>query len=271
MKSFPAFGIMLRSRGQLVALRELLEKNSGLPGQKANVELAQSFAAAVGAMRLEQWQWDFLVQIAGISPNKAPANTPPEFPVFCGLLALAAHFGQGLPRPRRRSALAALREAALDPRWRVREGAALGLQLIGEADLAVLRGIVEDWLASGLPLLRRAVAVGLAHPPLLADPGFLLFVLETMSALLASVTHAGPKERGEEPFKVLRQGLGSSLGIVVAAAPGEGFALLRKCAAVQDPDMAWIIKENLKKKRLTEGFPRETAQVTAMLGEATAR
>jgi hypothetical protein len=222
LKSFPAFGIMLRSRGQLAALRELLEKNSGLPGQQANTELARAFAAAVGAMRLEQWQWDFLVQLAGTSPNKAPANTPPEFPVFCALLALAAHYGQGLPRPRRRSALAALREAALDP-------------------------------------------------PLLADPGFLLFAMETMSALLASVTHARPEERGEEAFKVLRQGLGSSLGIVVTAAPGEGFALMRKCAAVQEPDMAWIIKENLRKKRLTEGFPEESAQVAAMLAETTAR
>jgi hypothetical protein len=271
LKSFPAFGIMLRSRGQLAALRELLEKNSGLPGQQANTELARAFAAAVGAMRLEQWQWDFLVQLAGTSPNKAPANTPPEFPVFCALLALAAHYGQGLPRPRRRSALAALREAALDPRWRVREGAAMGLQLVGEADPAVLRGIAAEWLPSGLPLLRRAVAVGLAHPPLLADPGFLHFAMETMSALLASVTHARPEERGEEAFKVLRQGLGSSLGIVVAAAPGEGFALMRKCAAVQDPDMAWIIKENLRKKRLTEGFPEESAQVAAMLAETTAR
>ena len=47
MKSFPAFGIMLRSRSQLDDLRELLQKNSGLPGPRANLELMYSFAKSV--------------------------------------------------------------------------------------------------------------------------------------------------------------------------------------------------------------------------------
>jgi len=43
---------------------------------------------------------------------------------------------------------------------------------------------------------------------------------------------------------------------------------LRKLAAVHDRDMAWIIRENLKKKRLSDPFPKEVEQVTLILEEA---
>ena len=97
MKSFPAFGIMLRSRGQREELRALLEKNSGLPGPRGNLELAHSFADAVAHMRLEDWQWDFLLELASTSASKAPVNTPKEFLPFCGLLALGALYEPGCP------------------------------------------------------------------------------------------------------------------------------------------------------------------------------
>ena len=53
--------------------------------------------------------------------------------------------------------------------------------------------------------------------------------------------------------------------------PADGFALLRKTAAVRDSDMAWIIRENLKKKRLSDAFPKEVQQVSQILEESNAR
>ena len=106
MKSFPAFGILLRSRSERPALISLLEKNSGLPGPRANLELGYSFAKAVASLNLQEWQWDMVLGMASTSPNKAPANTPKEYIPFCGLVALGALCAAGLPRPRKRAALA---------------------------------------------------------------------------------------------------------------------------------------------------------------------
>jgi hypothetical protein len=271
MKSFPAFGIMLRSRSQREELRVFLQKNSGLPGPRGNLELAHSFADAVTHMRLEDWQWEFLLELAATSASKAPVNTPKEFLPFCGLLALGALYGNGLPRPRRRAALAALKAAASDKRWRTREAVAQGLQLIGERDLPALREIVTDWLPESSLLEKRAIAAALAHPPILKDPELALFSLEVSRTILASVTRLDAKSRKDEAFKILRQGLGYSLSVFVQHCPAEGFALMRKSAAVQDPDMAWIIRENLKKKRLSEMHAKDVQQVAMILEEANAR
>jgi hypothetical protein len=270
MKSFPAFGIMMKSRSQQEDLRELLQKNSGLPGPRANLELVYSFARSVGGMQLQNWQWDFLVEMASTSISNAPLNSRKEFLPVCGLVALGALYGRGLPRPRRRQALAVLKKAASDHRWRVREGVAMGLQLIGEADPAALKELVSDWLPESSLLEKRAIAAGLAHPPILKDEEFALFALETARALAAAVTRLDPKGRKDEAFKIFRQGLGYSLSVFVHHSPGEGFTLLRKLAAVRDRDMAWIIRENLKKKRLTDPFAREVEQVSLILEEVNA-
>ena len=90
MKSFPAFGILLGSRGSLKQLQALLEENSGLPGPRANLELVASFAEAVSRMHLEDWQWDYLLDTAGTSPSKAPENTPRVYVSICSLVALGA-------------------------------------------------------------------------------------------------------------------------------------------------------------------------------------
>jgi hypothetical protein len=270
VRSFPAFGILFGSRGTLQQLRTLLEENSGLPGPRANLELACSFAAAVARMHLEEWQWDFLLEAARTSPTKAPVNTPEVYVPLCALLALGALYGTGLPRPRRRAALSAIKAAASDSRWRLREAAAMALQLIGEQDLEALRSIVIDWLPGASALEMRAVAAGLAHPPILSNEEFAGFCLETARGILSSISRMDAKSRKQESFKVLRQGMGYALSVFVSKRPGEGFTLMRKSAAVRDADIAWIVRENLKKKRLTEHFAKDVEQVALILEEANA-
>jgi hypothetical protein len=271
VKSFPAFGIMLKSPARREELRTLLQENSGLPGPRANLELAHSFAAAMAALHLEEWQWEFLVEMASTSVSKAPVNSPKEYLAFCGVLALGAQYAGGLPRPRRRVALAALKAAASDRRWRVREASAQGLQLVGEKDAAALRHIIDEWLPQSSLLEKRAIMAALAHPPLLGDPEVARYCLETARTVLASVSRLEEKARKDEAFKILRQGLGYALSVFVASSPAEGFALLRKAAAVRDSDMAWIIRENLKKKRLSDPFPKEVKEVSLILEESNAR
>jgi hypothetical protein len=262
VKSFPAFGILLRSPSRRRALFSLLEDNSGLPGPRANLELAYSFAKSVAATSIGEWQWELLLSMVGTSPAEAPVNSPKVYLAFCGLLALGTLYGEGIPRPRRRAALAALKRAASDPRWRIREGAAMGMQLIGEKDPQALRKIVEGWLPASSLWEMRAIAAALAHPPLLVDLEFALFSLDVAAKILASLARTGAKRRGGEDFRVLRQGLGYALSIYTAASPAEGFALLRKSASIHDHDIAWVVTQNLKKKRLSVRFPEEVRKVS---------
>ena len=270
MKSFPAFGILLKSRSDRDALYTLLEKNSGLPGPRGNLELAYSFAKAVASMNLQEWQWDMILAMASTSPNKAPTNTPKEYLPFCGLLALGALYATGLPRPRKRAALASIRKAASDPRWRTREAAAIALQLIGEQDREALRQIVEEWLAGSTLLEKRAIVTGLAHPPILGDKPFALFCLEVSASILKALPGTDSQERRSDEFRVLRQGLGYAVSVFVEKAPEEGFALLREAASLRDPDVRWIVKENLKKNRIASRFPAEIRKIAEMVADRKA-
>jgi hypothetical protein len=153
----------------------------------------------------------------------------------------------------------------------VREAAAMALQLNGEQDIEALKSIVTDWLPGGAALEMRAIAAGLAHPPILSNEDFAGFCMETARSILSAISRMDARSRKQESFKVLRQGMGYALSVLVSRRPGEGFALLRKSAAVRDADISWIVRENLKKKRLTDRFAKDVQQVALILEAANAR
>jgi len=269
MKAFPAFGVLLKASSQRKAIESVLLANSGLPGPRGNIELAQSFARSLAAARVEGWHWKMLAEWQGKSPKAAPANSPLEYLPFCAVLSLGVLY-PGLARPERRRALAQIQQAAQDPRWRLREAAAMALQAIGEANPDTLRDIVAKWTPSADLLQKRAIVAGLAHPPLLGDSAFTLFCLSTADAILESLARAGRAARGREDFRVLRQGLAYALSVLVDKLPEAGFPLLAKWAAADDADVKWVLGENLKKKRLAERHPRETAEIARALSEGRA-
>ena len=63
-------------------------ENSGLPGPRGNLELAQ----AVG---MEGTEALFLEYLVDYSAQSAPANTPEEFLAFCGTLGLGRLVAEG--------------------------------------------------------------------------------------------------------------------------------------------------------------------------------
>lgn len=266
MKSFPAFGILLRAPSERRALENVLLAGSNLPGPRGNIELAQGFARALAGMRLEDWHWEMLGAWQSKSLAAAPVNTPEEFLPFCAALAMGVLY-PGLARPGRRRALAGIQKAASDQRWRTREAVAMALQAIGEDDPAGLQQIVTHWMPETNWLQKRAIAAGLAHPPLLGDSAFALFCLSIADRLMESVARAGKAERTREDFRVLRQGLGYALSVFAAGLPEAGFPLLAKWAASKDPDARWIIRENLKKNRLAEKHSEEAAALARILNE----
>ena len=211
-----------------------LMQESRLPGPRANLELA--FAVAqVGTA-------DQLLRYAAFDSVAAPSNTQEEFLPVCGVLGLGylAARGEG-------EYFSMLRRSASDPRWRIREAVALGLQEYGRTALDQLLEMMEEW-SKGTLLERRAVVASLCEPCLLTDQGHASRIVDIIDEITASVP--GEKDRRSAEFRVLRKGLAYGWSVAVAAQPAIGKPRMERWIVSQDPDIRWIMKQNLKKKRL---------------------
>ena len=243
-------------------LEQLLLSRSGLPGPRANLELAAAFADAVAARGLGPAEWTVLRRWLAVPPSAADPRA--EYLPVCALQALGAAYFSAIPDGQD-EVLTALREAAVDPRWRVRESTAMGLQSLGEVDLVAYTSIVRDWAADPSPLVRRAVLAALAHPPILKSRDAALMALEVAAGVLDSYSAAPAIARKANDYQVLRRGLEYAPSVVVAAVPDEGFAWLSTLAASSDADVRRIVKTNLGKARLAARYPARVAEVLACL------
>src|SRR5215211_430352 len=95
-----------------------LRRESGLPGPRGNLELAYAVAEEGTSERFEQ-----------LLSFPAEENTPDLFLVFCGVIGL------GKLAVREPKLFDRLRKYASDPRWRIREAVATGLQLAGDENM----------------------------------------------------------------------------------------------------------------------------------------
>jgi hypothetical protein len=222
------------------ALRELddwdtfLLQESGLPGPRGNIELARAVA--------EEGDADLFQRYLALDADSAPTNSPQEFLAFCGVLGLGRLVAEG-----KTEWLGTLRERASDPRWRTREAVAMALQRLGDVDMDLLLREMEGWSRGNL-LERRAVAAGLCEPRLLKEPAHVMKVLEFLDAITASIGDVEDR-RGDE-FLTLRKGLGYCWSVAVVALPEEGKRIMERWFSSDDKDVLWIMRENLKKKRL---------------------
>jgi hypothetical protein len=261
LRLFDEFG----ASGDAETLVAYLVSNSSLPGPRGNLELAQAFGDVVGERAGEgqnpESLWALCDGLASISATEAPVNDPREFLPFCGAVGFGA-LGTACSRYSD-PALGALRVLARDPRWRMREGVCFGLQRL----LAVRRNEVlpalNTWVAAGDPLELRAVAASVAEPSLLKDGVTAMAALVLHRAILTQLREI--TDRRSDAFRVLRKGLGYTLSVVVCAVPQEGFAYLAELAGVEDRDVRWILKQNLKKNRLTRNYPAEVDALKASL------
>lgn len=207
---------------------------SGLPGPRGNLELAQAYAD----MASRELSLALLVWTAA----RAPTNDPHEFLAFCGTLGLGALLVLG-----RRDVLPMLREAASDPRWRLREAVAMALQRWGLVDIAALQDELERW-ADGNLYEQRAAMAALCEPALLTQAAAARRTLALVERFTAHLL-AFP-DRREEGWRVLRQGLAYGWSVAVAALPEEGLPLMERWIGNPDADARWIMAQNLAKKRL---------------------
>lgn len=220
-----------------------LSANSGLPGPRGNLELIAAFAEEATPRMIHRL-----------------STSEDEYLAACGAVGLGRLLAEGDT-----TAEGELRELAVDVRWRVREGVAMGLQRLGDADGAPLRRIVRGWAAADSLYTRRAAIAAICEPRLLVDQDSALTafdVLDQVTEALAGVPAAG--RRGDDPFRVLRQSLGYCWSVAVAARPDPGFPRLERWAKVPDRDVRWVIRENLKKTRLAAADPVRFEQLSAI-------
>jgi hypothetical protein len=227
-----------RYREILLTLPEwdaFLLAQSGLPGPRGNLELAQA-VVDVGERAL-------FLRYLSFDAETAPTNTPGEFLAFCGVAGLGRLLAEG-----DRSALAQLRPFAADCRWRLREAVAMALQRWGMADMEALLDEMKDW-AAGTPWEQRAAAAGLCEPALLSAPSGAARTLQLLDDITTSVGRL--RDRRGDDFKALRKGLGYCWSVAVVAAPEIGKPLMERWLLAEDSDIRWIMRENLRKARLT--------------------
>jgi hypothetical protein len=216
-----------------------LRAHSGLPGPRGNLELAHAFAQEGSDHQIRA--------LAALDPNEAPENTPDGFLAFCGVLGLGRLALEGDAQ-----AEAALLRRASDPRWRVREAVATALQLVGDADRRRYAKIVAA-LARGGPLEQRAAVAAIAEPRLLTGSVAVRSGLRVLERATRFVARAA-KPLGERE-KVLRQALGYAWSVVVAAEPAQGKPVMEVWLRSKDPDIAWLMAQNLGKARLQRAAP----------------
>ena len=257
---------------EAVALTRYLTSHSGLPGPRMNLKLAAEFADLVAALvvapdppvaalerLLDGW--------AALPPADAPVNDPR---VMAPATAALTYGAVGAARPDwRDDELRKLRRAAGDSRWRVREMAAAGLQRLLAADWAITLGALRGWAAAGEPLATRAAAAAVAEPTLLTSPARAAAALAVQEAA-TSVLQAAPMATRRAPdVRTLRQALGYTWSVVVAADPAAGFPALERLCATGDADLRWIARENARKARLAR-WPAQVARILVAAAGAPA-
>jgi hypothetical protein len=212
-----------------------LLRESGLPGKRGNLELAQAVA--------DEGSEELFKRYLSFDPGKAPVNSPYEFLAFCGVVGLGRLLSEG-----KMEVLKTLRPYASDPRWRIREGVAMALQRLGRMDMDLLLQEMEQW-SKGNPLEKRAAAAALCEPKLLREGKHIERVLQILDEITTSIQST--EDRKSDEFKALRKGLGYCWSVAAVALPDEGKKMMERWFSSDDKDVLWIMKENLRKKRLT--------------------
>ncbi len=250
--------------GRADALYEQLAVASGLPGTRANLTVAQAFAAECAARGKAADR--LLFTMAQLSPDAAPGASAREFLPMCGVLGLGARAAADAGM--RGRVLAHLHDAAEDVRFRVRDAAAMALATIGEKQGDALLREVASWMDGYF----QAAAVLTA----LADARWLSAI--TDAAECASrldeafvLARDAPRSAARWPG---RKALVEMLGVAPAAVAARfGVAIFDRLAAwstTEQPELREAIEKNLRGTKLAGRFADEIARVRRALDASKA-
>lgn len=242
----------------------ILLANSNLPGPRGNLELAAAFADLMADIGQKSPWWNSLLEWGSLPSGDTSNGPAAEFLPFCALQSMGALY-PSLDEKKRGVAQEAFSRSAVDSRWRVREGVAIGLQRVGEESFDELRLILGPWLQSQSFFHHRAVMAALAHPPILAAPENVRYCLEAADVVLHSLLSSPRSRDGRRAFDALVKVMEYAPSVFVAHMPGEGFRLLGEWASYPDRLAQRIVRANLGKVRLSKWYPEATRQLVSQL------
>lgn len=202
-----------------------LSDRSGLPGPRANLALV-----------------DAVVRVADPAIVAALVTDGGEYPMMCA----AAFFGSRADEP---ECEGSAHECAGDERWRVREGVAIGLQHLGARSFAAFASTVRRWADDADPLVQRAAVAAVCEPRLLRSSDRAAVAVDICRRATRHLVALPLARRREPAARTLRQALGYGWSVAVAAEPSAGLPAFLALDA-SDPDVAWIVAQNRRKKRL---------------------
>jgi hypothetical protein len=240
----------LRELQEAQDVEAYLLTHSGLPGPRGNLELAWTYADIAEPQRL--------LRMAELTAEMAPENTPAGYLAVCGVVGLGRLLCEG-----QFEVLDLLRRRAQDSRWRIREAVAMALQRWGRADFQAMLAELETWTQGSL-LRRRAVVAAICEPALLNLPAASSAALRLLDIITASLEVEA--DRRSDDFRTLRQALGYGWSVAFAADPIEGQRRMERWLADQDPDVRWVMRQNLRKNRLARLAPDWAARWLDRLG-----
>ncbi len=241
-----------------------LRENSRLPGPRANLELAHdvTYLLATAVPKHPESVRSLLNYFANGDHNMVESNTPSEFIMMCGIIGYGAC--AAVKDSWREAAYELLDHYAGSSYWRVREAAALAYQNLLSVVPDVALAHLSELARHGTQLQQRVAIAALAEPALLYNEEMAQKALVLQRIVLHRFHAVAPENRKNEDFRTLRKTLGYTLSVATAVAPEEGFALMRECANWGDNDIIWLLRENLKKKRLAK-FVNDTTALARML------
>ena len=161
-----------------------LRERSGLPGSRANLTLVRAVADAGDPALFETL-----------------VGTDDEYLVLCGVVGL----GRLLAEDAGAGVSERLRTHATDARWRVREGVAMALQCLGDADLGRLLDLVTAWAADPHPLVQRAAVAGICEPRLVRSRNAATRAIELCDRVTRDLAARSRGERRDDGVRALRQ------------------------------------------------------------------
>jgi len=223
--------------------------HSNLPGKRGNIELAFAFAEYIEDLYSTNPGQVFAFCVALIDENPPHMHVigNEEFLPFCGIVALG-RIG-AIDTTQEPHVIAFLKSAAQDERWRIREAVAMAIQELMDVRPETMLATHQAWVHEDNDLLHRAVAAGVAEPRFMKNEAIARVSLALHKAILERIVNE-PVRRDPE-YQALVKGLCYTLSVVITGIEDDGFAYLEALIATNHPIMKKIVRENVKKKRLT--------------------
>ena len=221
--------------------RAFLIEHSHLPGSQPNLELAQAFAHIGTLMDFKKY--------VDLSSDEAPADSPQEFLVLCGLLGLGNYLGKyhdgGLLR--------IVQEKANDSRPRVREAVVRALKAIGRKNVGRLLKYAQKWM-KGSFYEQRAVVAALCEPEFLKYKEPAVTILELLDWVTATLIQHDD-ESDEAGYQALQHTLESCWSTVVADYPVKGKPVMERWMKEKHPIVDRVMRAALQKEPLLAAQP----------------